>query len=529
MDGLCPDDFFVGMKTYIPKGREDRRGFFGVTIDTLLSTTGPKNPVVILDDCSPCEQHKKRLTALEGEQGRVQVISLAKNKGVAAAQNRLLFEFMRTDKKAAVLIDDDVAFSPNWLASCCRRMNSGKKFEHSAALIQDHPGCVGGYLLTFTREVCDIVGGFDETVCPYGGEHEWYSRRAERAGFSMPYLSSMFRVEAEHLAWQNASNIDAKRYREARMEEVYLKFKNNFERYTHIPILGPGMNWNDVSFICPIYHRPKEACEMIKMIDATRTENFNLEKILVWKDPADVEQIKEELEKESYRRGIQDWKLIYDHRDSSVQSSERGLMQAKNRLVIWWNDDAIPDKPETFIQDMRAEYLKRFGDGDGILGLNDQALNDPAKDGCWPSGGAWASFGIGSKNCYIHYLKMYPTPYLRYAWDNEIKERAESLGLWHYAKDLIVWHNNAIKNKAVQNDDKVRLEKRRKEWAESLKKKDGVNDGKQQSQEEPKPEKKKEFMAVRSIVFGESDIDHVISTKMPNGDWRVTLMREMPK
>jgi len=238
LDGrkFTPFDFWIGMKTYVAPDRLDRRALFEVTVRTLLETTRDTgNPVVILDDGSANPVQDRILDAIRGYEDRVEIVKLSINRGVAHAQNRLLMEWKKTDYRAAVLIDDDVEFSAGWLEDCADRMSLGRDCEHSWAIVMDHPDSPGGYLLTLSRPMLTLVGAFDESVCPYGAEHEYFTKRAMKVGLARFGLRSGFLARAKHLAWGNAAHPVNKQYREENMAECVRKFRENATRHTFMP------------------------------------------------------------------------------------------------------------------------------------------------------------------------------------------------------------------------------------------------------------------------------------------------------
>jgi glycosyltransferase involved in cell wall biosynthesis len=161
-----------------------------------LDRTSYRDPVMIVDDGSNCEQHLNYLDRLEGA-GRYEVIRRRVNGGISRAKNTCLRLLTERGMEIGFLAEDDIVFHEGWNEAYVTAMRlSG--IQHFSWYLHEPAnrvvacnGCLVtatsgllGLLLTMSREVLADVGGFKILPHRYGYEHIQWTYRNILAGFA---------------------------------------------------------------------------------------------------------------------------------------------------------------------------------------------------------------------------------------------------------------------------------------------------------------------------------------------------------
>jgi glycosyltransferase involved in cell wall biosynthesis len=161
-----------------------------------LDKTSYRDPVLIVDDGSTCEEHLKFVDSL-ARGGRYQVIRRRENGGISRAKNTCLRAINELGAEIGFLAEDDILFHDGWDEAYTGAMHRSG-IQHFSWYVPDEGnqvvacnGCLVtatfgllGLLLTFTRDVLRRVGGFKIMPRRYGYEHIQWTHRNVLAGFA---------------------------------------------------------------------------------------------------------------------------------------------------------------------------------------------------------------------------------------------------------------------------------------------------------------------------------------------------------
>ena len=117
--------------------------------------------------------------------------------------------------------------------------------------------------------------------------------------------------------------------------------------------------------------------------------------------------------------------------------------RAKHDLVMFLGDDTIPEKD--FLKNA-IDAMEKLPDGWGVVGLNTQDINT--------ENGNPLAHWMAHKKILKHIPggSFFPTGYEHCYCDNELKDIADELGRWVYAKDSHITHSHPI-NKTAEYDE----------------------------------------------------------------------------
>ena len=135
------------------------------------------------------------------------------NGGISRAKNTCLRALMETGFDIGFLAEDDILFREGWDRAYKEAMERSL-IKHFSWYCPDPKNCVVacndalvtitagmlGLLLTFTREVIDVVGGFKVLPHRYGHEHIHWTHRIVRAGLA-PFPADI--VNSRHYVRSN--------------------------------------------------------------------------------------------------------------------------------------------------------------------------------------------------------------------------------------------------------------------------------------------------------------------------------------
>ena len=122
----------------------------------------------------------------------------------------------------------------------------------------------------------------------------------------------------------------------------------------------------------------------------------------------------------------------------SIKAIETGIVAAKTSHVLFINDDM--DLGEGCIEEAIRYYNERFGDQDGVVGLN--------------HGLKWEHIACAVLMPRKFYMDhCYPSPYKRYCIDNEWTEKARALNMYAKAENARLLHDWPAHDEAAQLAD----------------------------------------------------------------------------
>jgi glycosyltransferase involved in cell wall biosynthesis len=161
-----------------------------------LERTSYRDPVLIVDDGSNCEEHLRFVDSLASHD-RYRVIRRPVNGGISRAKNTCLRAISELGAEVGFLAEDDIVFHDGWDRAYTEAMDRSG-IQHFSWYVPDTSnqvvacndclvtatGGLLGLLLTFTRNVLSGVGGFKIMPRRYGYEHIHWTYRNIFAGFS---------------------------------------------------------------------------------------------------------------------------------------------------------------------------------------------------------------------------------------------------------------------------------------------------------------------------------------------------------
>lgn len=186
----------LAILTYVPSGaRPELRRRLPCALDT-LDLSGYAGEVFVVDDASTDADHLRFLASLPG---RYRVVRRERNGGISRAKNTCIRAMMEVGVDVGFIAEDDISFRPGWTAAYLAahsgtgihhfswawdadpsgRMKKRRKVIRGHAVV--HSSLVNGLLLTFTRRVIELVGGFRVLPGKWGHTHTNWTRRIVKA------------------------------------------------------------------------------------------------------------------------------------------------------------------------------------------------------------------------------------------------------------------------------------------------------------------------------------------------------------